>query len=356
MAELYAEQQRYYNFRARELDAEDLQRATRATRAPSRTSSRRSRPTIRRSADQWLLAAVKEYLEVADHPDNYGSYKRMDEVLFYLAYLLTQVKKEEAARKYFKRLIKDYPKSRFIPTPSSSFGEYFFEQKQLEDALKFYDKVLQYPESRVYGYAKYKEGWVLLQPRRLQAGARDLRERHRAEREAGRLEQQGQKLALGKEAKKDSVRAYARIGTPEKAWPFFQRIGGDYAMTMMEQLGELYNAQGQFQDSIKVYRQLMALDADLAEALLLADRGHEEHAVGDRLARARRTTSRSCSASPPSTRRSRTRRASRRTARGVPRQHREHARASSPPSGTRKRRRPTTTTPTRSRSTSIRST
>ena len=26
--------------------------------------------------------------QVADHPDKYGSYKRMDEVLFYLAYLL----------------------------------------------------------------------------------------------------------------------------------------------------------------------------------------------------------------------------------------------------------------------------
>src|SRR5262249_49714398 len=65
---------------------------------------------------------------------------------------------------------------------------------------------------------------------------------------------------LSKEAKKDSVRAYARIGTPDKAWNFFQRIGGQYAMTMMEQLGELYNSQGQFADSIKVYRNLMVLD------------------------------------------------------------------------------------------------
>ena len=31
-------------------------------------------------------------------------------------------------------------------------------------------------------------------------------------------------------------------------------------MTMMEQLGDLYNAQGQFQDSIKVYRNLMVLE------------------------------------------------------------------------------------------------
>ena len=108
---------------------------------------------------QWLLGAVKKYLEVADGP-KYGQYKRMDEVLFYLAYLLTEVKKEDAARKYFKRLIKDFPKSKFIPDALFAFGEYFFEQKQLEDALTFYDKVLQFPESRVFGYAKYKKAWV----------------------------------------------------------------------------------------------------------------------------------------------------------------------------------------------------
>src|SRR5207245_5335576 len=111
-------------------------------------------------AQQWLLASAKEYLEVADHPDKYGSYKRMDEVLFYLAYMLTEVKKEDAARKYFKRLIKDYPKSRFIPYAFFAFGEFYFEQKQLEDAMKFYDRVLQFPESPIFGYAQYKEGWV----------------------------------------------------------------------------------------------------------------------------------------------------------------------------------------------------
>jgi len=95
------------------------------------------------------LAAVKAYIEVADHPDKYGSYKRTDEVLFYLAYLLQQVKKEDASRKYFKRLIKDYPKSKFVPWAFLAFGEYYFDNKDLESALKFYDKVLQFTESSI---------------------------------------------------------------------------------------------------------------------------------------------------------------------------------------------------------------
>src|SRR5678816_3300506 len=171
------------------------------------------------------------------------------------AYLLTQQKREDLARPLFKRLIKDFPKSQYIPYAFLSFGEYYFEQKQLEDALKFYDKVLQFPDSPVYGFAKYKEGWVYFnlgdfkQALATFVAVIELAEKGKSK----------EKLALGKEAKKDAVRAYARVGTPEKAWPFFQRIGGSYAMTMEEALGELYNGQGQFSDAVKVYHQLMQI-------------------------------------------------------------------------------------------------
>ena len=260
LAELYNEQYRYYDFRARELD-EKIFDAGNANNQGLVGQLKGQQGDYQKKSQQWLLASAKEYLEVADHPDKYGSYKRMDEVLFYLAYMLNQVKKEDAARKYFKRLIKDYPKSKFIPYAFLAFGDYFFDQKQLEDSLKFYDKVMQFPESPIFGYAKYKEGWVYY-------NLGDFKQALATFVSVIELSNKGgpgggsktQKIALGKEAKKDSVRAYARIGTPEKAWDFFRRVGGDYAMTMMEQLGDLYNAQGQFQDSIKVYRNLMVLE------------------------------------------------------------------------------------------------
>ena len=65
---------------------------------------------------------------------------------------------------------------------------------------------------------------------------------------------------LAKEAKKDLVRTYAQFGVPEKAWPLFQKYGKDYAPTMHELLADLYNAQGKFADSIKVYRELIKLN------------------------------------------------------------------------------------------------
>jgi tetratricopeptide (TPR) repeat protein len=259
LAESYNEQYRYYDFRARELD-EKIFNAGNAGNKGLESQLKGQQADYQRKAQQWLLASAKAYLEVADHPDKYGSYKRMDEVLFYLAYMLNQVKKEDAARKYFKRLIKDYPKSKFIPYAFLAFGDYFFDQKQLEDALKFYDKVMQFPESPIYGYAKYKEGWVYYNLGDFKQALATFVSVIELSEKGGSAGSKAQKLALSKEAKKDSVRAYARIGTPEKAWDFFRRVGGNYAMTMMEQLGDLYNAQGQFQDSIKVYRNLMVLE------------------------------------------------------------------------------------------------
>jgi tetratricopeptide (TPR) repeat protein len=261
LAELYAEQQRYFNFRARELD-EKIFTAQNNNDNATADKMKGQQADYQKKEQQWLLASVKQYLEVADHPEKYGKYKKMDEVLFYLAYLLTQVKKEDAARKYFKRLIKDYPKSKFIPDALLSFGEYFFEQKDLESALKFYERVLAYPDSRVFGYAKYKMGWVYYNLGDFkQAMATFIAVIELTEKGGGSSIKQN-RIALQKEAKKDVVRTFARLpgAQPEKAWPFFQKVGKEYAPTMMEQLGELYNGQGMFADSIKVYRQLMAND------------------------------------------------------------------------------------------------
>ncbi len=257
MAELYAEEQRYYNFRSRELDQKIFDAQT-ANRGGEVANLKTKQADYQNKEKQWTIHAVQQFIFVADNP-KFANYKRMDEVLFSLAYLLTEVKKEDAALRYFKRLIKDYPTSKFIPDANLAFGEYFFEQKELDKALQHYERVLKFPQSRVYGYARYKEGWVYY-------NIQDFKKALEVFVDVITMSEKGQgsalkqnRLALAKEAKKDLVRTYARVGTPDKAWPFFQRYGGDYAMVMEEQLAELYNGQGQFIDSIKVFRSLIAI-------------------------------------------------------------------------------------------------
>jgi len=256
MAELYAEQTRYYNFRARELDEKVFEAKDKNNAAKAQQFEAQQKDFEKREK-QWLLEAVKKYIEVANGP-KYQNYSKMDQVLFYLAYLLTQVKKEDQARVFFKRLIKDYPQSPFLPHAYLSFGEYFFENRDLENALKFYEKVLQYTDSPVYGYALYKKGWVYFNLTDFKQALATFIDVINFATNPKKKDKKGD-AQLAKEAKKDLVRTYAQIGTPDKAWPFFQKYGKDYAPTMMEQLADLYNAQGKFADSIAAYRQLIDL-------------------------------------------------------------------------------------------------
>jgi len=251
VGELYAENQRYFSDKARGMDQKIFD-------APpgKKADLQREQQQYEKDGQQWLLKAVKSYISAT----KYKKYNRMDEVLFKLAYLLTSVKKEDQAREFFLRLIKDYPSSKYIPDAYLSFAEYYFEKGEMENAMKFYEKVEQFPKSSIYAYAVYKKGWCWVNLGEYKTALETF---------VGvvKMAQDGkvpgaQKESLIKEAKKDIVKAYAHVGGPDKAWEFFQRTGGDYAPKMMEGLAELYWQQGQFGDSSKVYKKIIAQNMD----------------------------------------------------------------------------------------------
>jgi outer membrane protein OmpA-like peptidoglycan-associated protein len=252
MAELYAEQTRYYNFKARDLQDRILL-ANKAGDQEKAAKVLELQKEFEKQEKQWLLQAVKKYIEVANGP-KYQSYQRMDQVLFSLAYLLTQANKEDQARVFFKRLIKDYPQSPFLPHAYLSFGEYYFHQKDMENALKFFEKTLETPDSPVAGYALYMKGWAKYT---LEDFAGAIESFIAVIRTVAAREKKGPAdHQLLKESRKDLVRVFARIGKPEDAWPFFQKHGGDYAPTMMQRLADLYKEQGKTDLAAAVLRTL----------------------------------------------------------------------------------------------------
>ncbi len=250
LAELYAENQRYNFFRARQLDQKIFEAP-----ANQKAKLQRDQQGFEKEQEKWLLEAVGAYVQAA----NSKKYNRMDEVLFKLAYLLQSVKKEDQAREFFHRLIKDYPDSKYVPEAYLSFGEFFFGKGEMDAALKFYERVEKFPKSPVYGYAVYKKGWCWI-------NLGDFKKALTIFVEVINISQQNkggdkrQNQALEREAKKDVVKAYARVGTPDKAWEFFQRTGGDFAPKMMEALGEIYWEQGMFKESSMVYKKIIALN------------------------------------------------------------------------------------------------
>jgi tetratricopeptide (TPR) repeat protein len=252
LAELYAEKQRYFFGKEHALDQKIFD-----AQGGNKSTLQREQQGYSKEQEKWLLQAVSTYIEAS----KFKKYPRMDEVLFKLAYLLQSVHKEDQARDFFHRLIKDYPNSKYVPEAYLSFGEYYFAKGEMDAALKFYERVEQFPKSPVYGYAVYKKGWCWINLGDFKKALEIFVDVIRLAKE-GKTGDKRQNQALEREAKKDVVKAYARTpgANPDKAWDFFQRVGGDFAPKMMEGLGELYWEQGMFADSTKVYRKMIDLN------------------------------------------------------------------------------------------------
>ncbi len=253
LGELYAEKQRYYSLHARSYDEKIFQAEQKKNTALA-NKLKNGQQSDEKNSEKFANEAVKYYVEAS----KYTKFERMDEVLFRLGYLLQLIKKDDKSREFFHRLIKDYPQSKYVPHAYLSFAEYFFAKGEMENALKFYEKVEQFPKSSVYGFAVYKKGWAEINLGNFKS-ALGVFVRVIELCQAGKIDK-AQRGPLEKEAKKDLVKAYARTpgAAPEKAWEFFQRMGGDFAPKMLESLAELYWEQGMFAESSKVYRKIIS--------------------------------------------------------------------------------------------------
>ncbi|MCC6995812.1 MAG: hypothetical protein IT370_14475 [Deltaproteobacteria bacterium] len=250
LAEIMAQKRRFHHFRAMEATF----KADNAKNNAEKQKWTGQRNENLKQEKKWLLEAVKQYTSVANNP-KWKNYKRMDSVLFFLAYMLTQAQMDGEARTVFKRLIKDYQGSKYIPDAYLAFAEYFFGKGDFDSALDFYNKVLEFKNSGVYGYAKYKTAWVYY----------NLGDQEKA---LGTLIDVVQEMkdkpkskTLVRAARKDVVRVYAEIGQADKAYALFKKVGGDQSLEMMAQLGDLYMGNGKFNDAIKTYHELMKIDS-----------------------------------------------------------------------------------------------
>lgn len=248
LAELYAQKQRYWRF----LAMEGYAAIDKAKSAKDKAELQKKQKAYLDSSKGALLSAVKVYKQIADEP-RYRNYPRMDEALFYYAYTLQNAKYEKEARQVFHKLIKDYPNSKYIPDAYLAFADYYFAQNSLANAEQFYDKVLQFPESRVYNFALYKKGWVYLNLDRADKALETFLQ------VTQRTRGNEKEAVLNRAAKKDFVRAYADVGVPQRAYQSFERVDKSYAFEMLQILGDIYIEQGKAAQAIYTFRELIGL-------------------------------------------------------------------------------------------------
>ena len=201
-------------------------------------------------------SSVRTWLALVDaHPQ----FRSIDEALFALALELTSLGRRDAARQAYHRLLRDAPQSRFVPHAYLAFAEHHLDARELDLAASFYERVLAIPPEHnpVYGLALYKLAWVRFNQERFRDsldGFVRVIEHARASPGAP------QSSSLLREARREIVLPYARVGRPGQAYAFFRRVaeGDAEALSMLESLAAHYFDAGRWPETVQVHHDLMA--------------------------------------------------------------------------------------------------
>ncbi len=211
-------------------------------------------------ANDWLRKSVTKYVRITTNK-KYGSYRRMDEVIFTVGDMTKSLAEQEKkrgkhakAKQYsqvmmamFSRLVKEHPRSRFIPDALLAKGEFLFNSRRIVKAIAVFQKVARYKSSPLAPYANYKIGWCYLNLNKYRLALSKF------------VQVSGGKHGgknLIQAARKDVVRAFTHIGRPDQAYNFFHKVSGGrphVSKTMFVLLGTMYYAQGKNIDCIKIF-------------------------------------------------------------------------------------------------------
>ena len=272
LAELLYEESKDYFFQAGRKDDEYIKALNKKDEAGMKRA-KSEKAELEKKADDFSSKARDTYSEIAQ---KYRDYERTDEVLYFLGHAFLESKNDQDQKKAmvaFERLIKKYPKSRYVPDAWLAFGEYYFTRSktkadlaQVQKALEAYKAASNFPENQVYAFAIYKQGWchfllndfqnamdkfktVILMGELNGPGGMDV---------PGGKGKTG-KATLIREARNDYVRAYERIGSPQEARADFGKVASnpDDRFVMMTQLANLYYGEGKDKEAAITFNMLI---------------------------------------------------------------------------------------------------
>ncbi len=203
---------------------------------------------------QWQEKSIKLYEGILR---SYPRYTRADQATVYLGSAHKDLGNEEDAVDAFKRLVKLYPQSQFLPDAYVLIGEYYFTIKgDAFPALKAYLKASTFEDSPKYSFALYKLGWCYYNTADYQSAIDTMK---RVIDYSMAQEQNSSQLQLQDEALKDLVRFFADADQMDEAIAYFTKLGKkELVRATLKRLANMFYEQGKFERSIDMFRRLIA--------------------------------------------------------------------------------------------------
>jgi len=258
-AELYQENSQYFFFQGMEQD-DDILKAREAGDSKTQKKFQKEKDDLLSKAKKWTEDSERIYEEIVK---KHKKFDRMDQVLYALGRTRWDAGRQKESLDVYRQLIQNHPKSIYVADAYLAFGEYHFNNKKFDNALEAYKKAAAFEDSKVVGYAVYKQGWCYYNQTEWEQAAGKFKEVIFY----SQLNQEllgDKRILLTKESRKDYVTVYSHFGQAEKALEDFKPLADnpEEYKGMVERLAGLYYGEGQDREAAVVYRMMINADRE----------------------------------------------------------------------------------------------
>ncbi|HSO33433.1 MAG TPA: tetratricopeptide repeat protein [Labilithrix sp.] len=206
---------------------------------------------------------------------DYPWFSQYDLALYVDGFLAYEQGKQDEALDRFNRILKDFPRSRFVADAHMARAEALFNGKyDYQAALVEYEEVLKYKNSDLYGLALFKSAWCMWRlGRSEEAAKRFVSVFEVTDAPAGGAKtnsaQRKQLDELQAEALKYLVEVFTEDekNTAQDVYGFLTKIGGDrFAGKVVRALALQFYDQSHYDRGIEAYELLLKLEPASSEA------------------------------------------------------------------------------------------
>ena len=248
LAELYVEQARYEFYLVHEMRGESSKGSAIA-------------PTAKLLKEK----AVETYLRILSE---FPRFKDNDKVQFFLAHEYRELGNYPQMINRYEMLVSKFPKSPLVLDAYLVLGDYRFDRQDLPGAKRYYQRILDAPESSATPMAHFKMGWVHLNESDYREALRQFQQAVIADvrlADASKTRRDRDKrVDVTREALTDLAYAYTEVYKPRSALRYFRRLAPTRNMyrLALEKLARRYFVKQDFSSAAMVYREIAKLSFD----------------------------------------------------------------------------------------------
>lgn len=260
LAELYVERSRYVYARLMEQRPEGQQVLEGEKALEVQISKRLAIETYER--------ILKEYPE----------FDRNDQVRFFRAHEYRELGEFEEMLKAYQELIEKHPRSDWAIEARLILGDHHFDKGEINAAEKFYEGVLQLPESHLHDMARYKLGWIRINQEKFADSLKLFEAAVISERKKKRgAIGDARSLDVKREAMLASVWPFSEVKKPYQAAGYYRKLAESKSIYLaaLKKLADRYFVKTEYPSSALLYREIVPLSADVEENIEYVQRIYE---------------------------------------------------------------------------------